>query len=217
VADSPFGSVLTEEGSGALNLQTHLPSPDAWVERFGIEGLPGLKEWGESWELENPTGREIREVAYQAMVPSLSDHLDSHRGALKEGLALLKAALNEAEEVPPEDIPDRIARRLDLARDAQLRGALALQNGQSSRALTELLRGTDTLREVEPRQVAAQLLVAADEGMRRLLGTESYSEETRERAQSLIRIARAAMRDADFTRAIQSAYYATQLLEVAVQ
>jgi hypothetical protein len=215
VGDDPFSSVLTEEGSGALDLQTDLPSPEGWAEGFGIQGLVGLSDWGASWKMEPVPGRASREVAYRVMVPVLSTYLDEE--ALAGGLTSLEEALNEAEEIPPEDIPDRIAIRLDLARDAQLRGALALEKGDSPKALMELLRGTDALREVEPRQVATQLLAAAVEGMRRLLSSEAYSEQTRERAQSLIRIARTAMRDADFTRAIQSAYYATQLLEVDVQ
>jgi hypothetical protein len=215
VEDGPFSSGLTEEGSGALDLQTNLPSPEGWTTSLGIDGLPGLEEWSASWDLDALPGRGRRESAYLDMVPVLLEHLESD--VLDTGLTALEAALNEAEEIPPGDIPDRITVRLDLARDAQLRGALALENGDSSRALTELLRGTDALREVEPRQVATQLLSAAQEGMRRLLATESYSEQTRERAQSLIRIARTALRDSDFARAIQSAYYATQLLEVDVQ
>ncbi len=214
-ADDPFGSVLTEQGSGALELQTNIPSPEGWADQFTIDGLPGLSEWSTSWDLETRVGRGLRESAYRQMVPILSGHLDED--VLAAGLTSLETALNEAEEIPPEDVPERITTRLDLARDAQLRGALALQNGDSPRALTELLRGTDALREVEPRRVALQLISAADEGMRRLLGAESYSEQTRERAQSLIRIARTAMRDADFTRAIQSAYYATQVLEMDVR
>jgi hypothetical protein len=215
VGDDPFGSVLKEEGSGALDLQTNLPSPEGWAERFQIEGFPGLSEWDASWSQETLVGRVRREASYRDMVPALVGRMSGED--LAEGFGLLEAALDEAEGIPNEDIPDRISIRLDLARDAQLRGGLSLEKGDIPRAVTELLRGTDALREVEPRQVATQLIAAATEGIRRLLATESYSEQTRERVQSLIRIARTAMRDADFTRAIQSAYYATQLLDVDVR
>lgn len=212
--DDPFGSLLADESGGVLQLQADLPSAATWAESYGIGALPGLVDWETSWDMETTAGRGVREATYRVMVPVLILHLD--RIVLEQGLELLEAALNEAEEIPAEDVPVRITQRLDLARDAQLRGALALENNDVRRAVTELLRGSDVLREVEPRHVATQLLAAAHEGMRRLLGTESYSQQTRERAQTLIRIARTAMRDGDFTRAIQSAYYATQLLEVDV-
>jgi len=212
--EDPFGSVLTEEGQGALSLQTELPSPVEWAASYAPDSLAGLAAWSASWDTRVEEGRAQRELAYDVLIPALRAVLPA--GELRGGLDQLSLALDEAEGLRASDLPERITTRLDLARDAQLRGGLALEREDSVRALEELVRGTDLLLEVEPQHVAHELIAAAEEGMRRLLGSDSYSEQTRERAQSLIRIARVAARDGDFTRAIQSAYYATRLLDVEV-
>jgi len=212
--EDPFGSVVAEESLGALSLQTRLPAPDEWAVDYAADSLTGLDVWTASWELRADEGRGAREAVYAVLVPALERLLPARE--IESGLDQLRLALDEAEALPANELPERINRRLALARDAQLRGGLALERGDSLRALEELVRGLDILQEVEPQQVAHELIAAAQEGMRRLLGSDSYSEQTRERAQSLIRIARVAARDGDFTRAIQSAYYATRLLDVDV-
>jgi hypothetical protein len=208
----PLASVVAEETQGALALQGTILDADGLARRSGSDDPAGLSEWRASWSLDIGSGRAARASAYRVLAPALAGRLSE--SAIRDALVSLEDALDSSETIPEGELPERITNQLALARDAQLRGALAFEQGDLTRAVTEVLRGSDALREVEPAQVVHQLLTAADEGMRRLLGSESYSEETRQRAESLLKIANDALRNDDYARAIRSAYYATLLLEV---
>lgn len=208
----PLASVVAEETQGALTLQGTVLDADGLVRRSGADDPAGLVEWRASWSLDLGSGRAARRSAYRVLAPALAEQLSE--SAIQDALVSLEDALDSSETIPRGELPERITDRLALARDAQLRGALAFEQGDLTRAVTEVLRGSDALKEVEPAQVVFQLLTAADEGMRRLLGSESYSEVTRQRAESLLKIANDALREDDYDRAIRSAYYATLLLEV---
>jgi hypothetical protein len=210
--NGPLASIVAEESQGALTLQANVMDADGLARGSGDGVVPGLTEWRASWSLDLRAGRSAREGAYGVMAAALAERLGTD--VVQQGLDSLEEALDASETIPQGELPNRIVDQLALARDAQLRGQLALDQGDRARALAEVLRGADALKEVEPAQVAHQLLTSADEGMRRLLGAESYSEETRQRAESLLKIANDALREDDYDRAIRSAYYATLLLEV---
>jgi hypothetical protein len=168
--------------------------------------------WVGSWSGSAQEGDERRSAAYDQSVPTLASALT----AADVGVALgrVEAALGGAERLGRIGLPEAVALRLAAARDEAAAARRAFEAGDLSGTLRATLHAADILRAVGPEGVARTLIARAEGGL--AYGGSPADPVGVARAQRLVAGARQAADDAQFGLAIQRAYYACQLLGVAL-
>ena len=201
----PLSAITTVETVPALALAAPIPSRGEWTERVpGDPDLPALaRAWDDSWTQDE--GEVIRVAARAQAVPILYEALgeSSARTALAS-LAWLRS---------DPDFLDALPRSLaDPLLDALLmadRGQAALEAGKGEQALGWGLAAADRVRSVTTEAVARRLVRRGEA----LLARDSAQGGDLERATHLVKGARRALDEGDYTLAIQRAFYACQVLE----
>jgi hypothetical protein len=209
----PMAALMAQETRAALDLGHVLPSlTDVWVESGGVLDERPVVRWEDSWELSTAEGRALRSLVYADAMPDLFSRL--REGGLEKLLVEMDSTLARVDQLSAVGIPERVSRRLDSAREMLTTAWILAEEGEGVSSLAAALQASDYLLEVTPSQVAAQLLRSAEGGVRRISSQDSYSEEILGRAERLIDVARGAMQDGDYARAISGSYYACVLLGV---
>ena len=209
----PMAALMAQETRAALDFGGAVPSlADVWVESGGILDEVPVTRWEDSWELPAREGRALRALVYDDAAPVLFGRL--REGALEKLLVDMDSTLARVDQLSALGIPERLSRRLDSAREMLTRAWILAEEREGASSLAAALRASDYLLEVTPPHVAAQLLASAEGGIRRISADDPYSEEMQGRAERLIEVAREAIHDGDYARAIRGSYYACLLLGV---
>jgi len=201
----PLSAITTVETVPALALPGPLPGLSDLAER--VPGDPGLQalaeEWDASWEEEE--GEVVRVAVRAQAVPILYGALgeSSARTALAS-LAWLRSDPGFLDALPGS-LADPLREALLMAE----RGEAALAAGRGEQALGWALAGADRARSVTTEAVARRMVRRGEA----LLAGEPDPGVDLDRATHLMNGARRALGEGDFTRAIQRAFYACQVLE----
>lgn len=201
----PLAAITTVETVPALDLSTPLPALNELAERVPDDaGLRALVvEWDSSWEEDD--GEVVRVALRGQAVPILYEAL----GESSARTALASLAWLRSDPGIPDALPGSLA---DPLREALLmadRGEAALAAGKGEQALGWALAAADRARSVTTEAVARRLVRRGEA----LLAREPAPEVDLDRATHLMNGARRALGEGDFTRAIQRAFYACQVLE----
>lgn len=209
----PMAALMAQETRTALDFGGAVPSlTDVWVRSGGILDEVPVRRWEDSWELPTREGRALRALLYDDAVPVLFGRL--REGDLEKLLVDMDSTLARVDQLSAIGIPERLSRRLDSAREMLTRAWILAEEREGASSLAAALQASDYLLEVTPPHVAAQLLASAEGGVRRISAEDSYSEEMVGRAERLIDVAREAIHEGDYARAIRGSYYACLLLGV---
>lgn len=209
----PTASLVAEETHSALHLDASLPSLPDLAAREGVEDhvAEPVGQWVVSWERSEAEGRRLREDAYRAATPALADALG--RPGVARAVEDVALALEATRDLTADAVPATMLDRLVRARAHHADARAALAAGDNAVALDAALRASDAFREVGPHSVALALVVRAEGA----LAGASLDEQVHERTERLVRGAREAIDEEDWSRAIQRAFYACQLLGVALE
>lgn len=227
--DAPTGPralVIAGKTEAALQVAAALPTLPRLIESTVRQGAPTLPNgdslvraealWREAQgEAREPVAAKLRESAYRLAVPALAARLDVN--AVKQAHAALEAWLDTATPaVERAGLADLTAALAD-GRDYLARARAAQARGDAPGAVQATLRAADRLLATSPQAVSERLLRVGEAALatRRASGTQEDEREQLDlrRADRLLRGARQALKEADYTRAIHRAYYAVQLLE----
>ena len=137
------------------------------------------------------------------------------RAGVEGALARLQAALRSTDRLRGIELPDAIGRTLTEAHREAATAGRALVKGAPTEAVVAVLRGADLLRRIDPALVAHVVVAHAEDGLRTAEG-RGIEREAVERGERLLHGARAAVEAGNPSLAIRRAYYACQLLGVAV-
>jgi len=212
-ADDPMAALMTQETLAALDPGLTLPNlMEVWIEAGGILDDPPVTRWEDSWELPTPEGRAVRALVYDDAAPSLFERLGE--GGLDRLLIDMDSTLARVDRLSGVGVPERVGRRLEEARRMWEAAGVLAEGGEGASSLSAVLQAADYLREVTPFHVAARLLASAESGVGRTSAADPYSEETLGRVERLIDVAREAIHEGDYARAIRGSYYACLLLGV---
>jgi hypothetical protein len=208
----PMAVVQTEETRSVLALSTELPSLAELAGRPELQEMPGraAERWDLSWEQPLPIGRRIREGAYQAAAAYTARALEE-RG-IRRLLDKVDEALLAAQPLMTDDLDARISAGILRAGILRAQGERSLESGHLDLAVKDVLGAADALRELGPQAVAQALVARAQEA---LDAEVDVPDTDLDRARHLALSARLALDDRDWTRALQRAYYACQLLGVS--
>jgi hypothetical protein len=215
----PTAILMSDDAHPAVALAADLPS---------LPGLAGgtlaggtvdaqvadaIELWADSWLLSAEEGEARRAQAYERGAGPLGERL----GAAGVGAALgrVEAALSGADQLSIAGLPEAVALRLSAAHDEADAARRALEQGALAVSVRATLRAADILRGVGPEGVARTLIARAEGGLG--WGGGPADPVAMARAERLVAGARQAAADSEFGIAIQRAYYACQLLGVALQ
>jgi hypothetical protein len=208
----PIARIVTPETAVSIALGVVIPNPEAWLGEG--ETPPALQDalarWRISWNLPADEGRSARDEVYPALAEGLAPLIGP--GGVREEEVHLGEGIARARALPPEDLGPEIVQRLADAAAAHARASQARRAGAPVDGLRHVLIGADILREVGPEAVARALVAEVAELNGRLMDSNSYSEQDRERLERLVTGSRQALDEADWVRAIRRAYYAKGLL-----
>ncbi len=181
------------------------------VRRAGLESEleDAVDRWSRSWA---GVGSEARRTVYDEVGSTLVDHLSPD--AVPEQLWAVRQTVEEARLYDPVFLPHTVVRGVERADSLEIVGQGLLEDGDTVEALVAGLLATDALRTVGSRAVAEQLTERAEEALRRIHDGSPYSEREARRGERLAVGAREAFESGEYSRAIERAYYACQLLEV---
>jgi hypothetical protein len=207
-------ALLAEKSHPAVALAADLPS---------LAGLAGdapstpetsaaVELWIGSWAGGAEEGEERRTAAYAGVAGPLAETLGA--AGIGGALGRLDAALAVADRIARTGLPEEVAPRLAAAHAEAEAARRALGAGTLDEALRATLHGADLLREVGAEGVARTLIERAEGG---LAWAGSPADPLAQvRAQRLVAGARDAAAAGEFGLAIQRAYYACQLVGVAL-
>ena len=214
-ATDPMSALVAPETQAALQLGTALPKlGEVWVEAGGAPGTGPIAGWEDSWALPTAEGRARREAVYRAVVPVLLPRMEDLR--IRELLNGIDSTLTRVDHFAGAEYPERLRTRLEAVRGALTRARDSLEEDALETALGAAFEAADYLLELSPEHVASQLLGVAERGMRRIPGADAYPEETLGRVEQLVDLARRAILQGDYGKAIRGAYYACLLLGVEI-
>lgn len=213
----PTAALVAEDTRTALHLDGALPSlPDlAARERVEDRVAEAVGRWVVSWEHAPEEGAALRSGAYDAAAPTLAEAMGRSDVAL--AVEQVGAALEATTSLERARLPEGMADRLERARLHHRAAREALASGDEAGALHGALRASDVFREVGPHGVALALLTRAEGALAQALDGGALADEDVERTERLVRGARQALDQEDWSRAIQRAYYACQLLGIQLQ
>jgi hypothetical protein len=201
----PLASITTVETVPSLAISSYLPAVGELAARLPEHEVlqEALVEWEASWDRED--GELIRSELRQEVAPVLYEVLgaSSARSAV-QALGWLRETPDLAEGLPPE-LGRAVARALDLLGQADE----ALEAGHGDVALGLALAASDAVRSVTPEAVARRLIGRG----RTLMDSGAMALGDEQRARHLLNGAQRALDREDYTRAIQRAFYACQVME----
>lgn len=211
--DDPTAVLLAEETRAALLVEENLPSFPELVGEATAQGRlsDAMDLWLESWSETEPEGASLRELAYDDGASHLARTLG--RDAVVTAHEQLGDALLAIADLSEETLPRAMDGRLGRAADLHASAARLLDEDREEEALADVLRGSDALRTVGPQGVAEMLIGRADRRLDEV--RETADEVDVARADRLLRGARIALEDEDWSRAVRRAYYACQVLGVS--
>jgi hypothetical protein len=207
-------ALLVEDAHPVVALAAELPSLPglAGVGRLEPMLSGAIDLWVGSWAVSAEEGEQNRAAAYDQAAQTLAGGLTS--AAVGEALGRVEAALGAAERLGRVGLPEPVALRLASAASEAGAARRALEAGELAEAVRGTLHSADILRGVGPEGVARTLIARAEGGLS-YAGSPADPVEVA-RAQRLLAGARQAAEDTEFGLAIQRAYYACQLLGVAL-
>ncbi len=209
----PMAALMAQETRAAIDLGGPVPSlTEIWVASGGFFDETPVVRWEESWELSPAEGRALRAQVYDDALPLLYGRLGE--GDVQRLLVDVDSTFARVDRLSALGVPERLSRRLDSAREMLTWAWILAEEGEGPPSLAAALQASDYLREVTPPHVAAQLLSSAEGGLGRISAEDSYSGEVLGRAARLIDVAREAIREGDYARAIRGSFYACVLLGV---
>lgn len=201
----PLAAITTVETVPSLAISSHLPAIGDLAARLpDLDAVQeALVEWEASWDRED--GELIRSELRQEVTPVLYEVLgaSSARSAV-QALDWLRETPDLAEGLPPE-LGRAVARALDLLGQADQ----ALEAGRGEAALGLALAASDAVRSITPEAVARRLIGRG----RSLMESGAMALGDEQRARHLLNGAERALDREDYTRAIQRAFYACQVME----
>lgn len=213
--DDPFAVVITEETQPALDLRAGLPALPDLVARAKLEGsvTRAVDLWMGSWAGDTAEGRALRAEAYDQTAGPLSAVLGAD--GVEALMAEVGGALRAVAALEADRLPEELAMDYDRISGLHREAVAALEAGVTSRALARTMESADALREIGPRSVATALVARAEARLKvSRQGEDVAGTADVDRADRLVRGARMALEDEDWSRAVQRAYYACQLLGV---
>lgn len=215
----PLATLVTPETAPALEVEIALPTLPDLAARSGAEAqVPdAVLGWMESWQTADAEGDIVRRTAVTRAAPVLARAL-GHGGVTQALAPLFQVSRSLAGLSSP---PSELRPMLSEVGAGVLAARLALDEGRTEDALREGLWASDRLRAASPEQVARALLVRGEQALDR--GDQAGPNAERRAATSegidrrrgavLLERARQALEAGDYTRAVQRAFYACQLLE----
>jgi hypothetical protein len=213
-AQGPLAIAVAAETYGALFFGEDLPTVPRLLADHGLdrEGAVEYEAWTNSWSMDDSAGAVLRETAYAASAERLLPVLGTD--GVQDVLERAGTSIGAVESVASMGLPDLITEVQSRARTLHGQGRTALASGRPRQALVYAFRASDVLWEVNPVQVAQDLIGEAREAWGRNQGSDSYSEEEQVRIRRLMYGASESFDEGDYPRAIRRAYYACQLLGV---
>lgn len=211
----PTAVLVTEESRPALLVDVELPSlPDLVGKTGTLERLAGAIDlWIGSWDEESAGSEALREEAYVRASGPLARALGP--AAVRDAHLRLGAALDAAATLPADVTSPEMAARIAEAERYRDRAAKALDEGRHADALVGTLRGSDALRAVGPEGVARTLVARAERRLTVARRSDDADRTSLERGDRLLRGARLALEDRQWSTALRRAYYACQVLGVS--
>jgi|GEM_PF-1771405 len=206
----PVALLLPEDVGGVLALGAELPSLPDLAARAGVtpEMRRAVDLWEASWTADPAEGPGLRSEAYRSAAPELARVLGPTEATRMS--TALEAAVAAISSVGSISSDPRISTEVRRAR--QLRGRVdrALEDGDIATALVHGMEASDALRRFSPSQAVEAYLAKARTAL--AVAGDSLSEADRDRATRLLEGAESAVAQRDWPRAVQRAYYASQLL-----
>ena len=212
-ATDPVAGLFAPETHAALELGRALPTLlSVWNDSGGTLGATPVLRWEDSWGVPEVEGRALRAEIYADAVPRLFTRLAP--GGLERLLVDLDSTFVRIDHIAAVGLPERVGRRLDAAREVFLAARVLAEQGDGASALEAVLAASDHLLAITPAHVATQLLTTAEDGRRRSSTDDSYSEVIVKRVGRLTDVAREAIQEGDYARAIRASYYACLLMGI---
>ncbi|MGD2067248.1 MAG: hypothetical protein PVI57_01085 [Gemmatimonadota bacterium] len=211
----PTALLVTEESRPALLVDVDLPSLPDLIGRTGtLNRLSGAIDlWIGSWDEGADGSQALREEAYVRASGPLAEALGP--AAVRDAHLRLGAALDATASLPAGEASPEMAARISEAERYRAVAAKALDDGRHADALVATLRGSDALRAVGPEGVARTLVARADRRLTVARRSDDADRTWLERGDRLLRGARLALEDRQWSTALRRAYYACQVLGVS--
>jgi hypothetical protein len=201
----PLAAITTVETVPSLAISAHLPAVTELADRLPPSEVldRAVADWEASWDRED--GELVRSQARQEVVPILHDLLgESATRTALQTLEWLRETPDLAERLPPA-LGQPVADALAL----MTRAEEALASGDGELSLELALEASDEVRSVTPEAVARRLIARG----RTLIESDDWSLGDQQRALHLLNGAQRALAREDFSRAIQRAFYACQVMQ----
>jgi hypothetical protein len=212
----PLALLIAEETSPSLQFSPPVPALPSIVAAYGVEEATSTAVglWEESWFLPEADAQEMRREAYHLAAPVLVEAMGVE--IIEATLLRLSKSLESAAWLG-ETLPVTLFASLGAAAGLVEQGLQEQAEGHIEAAIVYGLEAADALQGVTPEFVAEYLIRRAYEGLGRFQVSDSYTEQTRQRARRLVFGAREALEDSDLPRAIRRAYYACQIMGVELR
>jgi hypothetical protein len=209
----PMVGLVAGESEGALALGISLPDPArlAPEEGLSLDGTRALEAWRMSWSVAPEDGHRAREAVYGDLARALAPTLDADR--MEAALSGLSEGVAHARVIASEDLPPRLAEGVEEAETFREAAVTAWKRGRAVRAVEDVIRAADALREVGPEAVARALQREVEATFGRVSEGGPYSEKDLERLTRLVEGGRDALAEGSWVLAIRRAYYARALLQ----
>lgn len=213
VGEDPMAIYVSAGADGAALLGESLPTIPTLLLDYGLEteGVAEMEAWEASWA-DGEGGVDLREVVHRSSVERLLPLMG--RSGVEDVIARNALNIDAVEDLGPMIQSPAIRQALGGAGAFLDEARAALVEGREGEALLLALKASDTLWEVSPQQVAANLLRLAEDHLRRNGPPPSYTEEELTRVRRLMFGSSEARKNGDYPGAIRRAYYACQLLGV---
>jgi hypothetical protein len=218
----PLATLVTPETAPALEVEIALPTLPDLAARSGAEAQvsDAVLAWMESWNTARADGSSERRAAVARAAPVIATALG--HGGVNQALAPLFQVSRSLAELSPA--PRELEPMLSEVGAGARAARIALNEGRAEDALREGLWASDRLRAASPEQVARALLVRGEQALHQTTeggptadGRSDRADQVggidRRRGALLLERARQALEAGDYTRAVQRAFYACQLLE----
>jgi hypothetical protein len=211
----PTALLMGGDAHPAVALAADLPSLPGLAPRGTTDARvsEAIELWTGSWLVSPEEGEEMRAASYERGAAPLGEKLGA--AGVDDALGRVEAALSGADRLSIAGLPEAVALKLAAAHDEADAARRALEQGALSVSVRATLHAADILRAVGPEGVARTLIARAEGGL--AWGGTPADPVAMARAERLVAGAREAAAESEFGLAIQRAYYACQLLGVALQ
>lgn len=213
VGEDPLAIYVSSGADDAVMLSEDLPTVPRLLLDYGLEteAAAEAEAWDASWA-DDAAGAELRASVHLSSVERLLPLMG--RSGVEDVIARNALNVDAVENLGPMIRSPAIREALGAASELLDAARTAIVQGNDGEALLLALRASDTLWEVSPQHVAADLLRTARDHLRRNEGASTYSEEELTRIRRLMYGSSEARKNGDYPGAIRRAYYACQLLGV---